>query len=146
MCAKILGAYSASDHVGQCVANHSCPQARKQQQQLAASAPKSAPLYLDLEFQLPALDFAVIKQDAGAAAEVLVAIHSLVAAPAEEGTAAAAGHLVAALGALDCHPASWALLCCLLRDEATLISYHFATESVYYCPSAARHQNNVADI
>ncbi len=56
----------------------------------------------------------MVKQDAGAAAEVLIAIHGLVAAPAEEGPAVAAGHLVAALALLDGHAAQGAPLGCLL--------------------------------
>ena len=73
------------------------------------------PLYLNLELNLPALDLPVVEQHAGAGAEVVVALHRPVAAPAEEGPAGAAGHLVAALALLDGHAAGGAPLGCLLQ-------------------------------
>lgn len=52
---------------------------------------------MGLPLHLPGGDLWNLKQDAGAVAEVLVALHTLVAPPAEVGTAVAACHLVAAL-------------------------------------------------
>ena len=52
---------------------------------------------------MPCIDVRLLKENAGPIAEVLVALHALVAPPAEEGAAVAAGHLVAALRLLNGH-------------------------------------------
>lgn len=64
---------------------------------------------------LPGPNFSLVKQDAGSAPEVLVAINGLVAAPAEVRPAAAADHVAAACCLLDCHLAGGALLCAFLQ-------------------------------
>ena len=102
--------------------------------------PLGTPLYLDLELQLPALDLPVLEQEALAAAEVLIAVDLLVAAPAEEGAAAAAGHLVAALALLDGHAAGWAALGRLLHQRRATATASWYSVSCICPPSCTQRQ------
>ncbi len=74
------------------------------------------PLYLDLQFYLPSLDLSMVKQNAFAALEVVIAIDLLIATPAEKGSAVAARHLVASRALLDGHATCWTPLGCLLQQ------------------------------
>ena len=52
---------------------------------------------------LPGSDFSLLEEHTGTGAEVIVAVYSLIAAPAKEATAVATGHLVAPAILFDPH-------------------------------------------